>query len=89
MRAAGLEHCPFCGNREAPNDPQGVHVVEVERTAGAFGLPSAPYKIFYVQCGRCFAKGGNGVSGTRGGVTITEAQARQIAIDNWNRRAPL
>ena len=89
MRAAGLESCPFCGNREAPNDLQGVHVVEVERTAGAFGLPAEPHKIYYVQCGRCFARGGNGVSGRRAsGATVTEAQARQFAIDLWNRRAP-
>lgn len=89
MRAAGLARCPFCGNRETPGDLQGVNLAEQERSAGAFGLPAEPHKIFYVSCGRCFARGGNGVSGTRAGVTITEAQARQMAIDLWNRRAPL
>lgn len=84
-----LKPCPFCGNTgDNPRDLQGVHIAEQERTAGAFGLPAEPHKIYYVSCGRCFARGGNGVSGRRAsGATVTEAQARQIAIDRWNRRA--
>lgn len=89
MRAAGLRPCPFCGNGETPGDLQGVNIIEQERTAGAFGLPAEPHKIYYVYCGQCFARGGNGVSGRRAsGATVTEAQARQFAIDLWNRRAP-
>ena len=85
-----LKPCPFCGNTgDNPRDLQGVHIAEQERTAGAFGLPAEPHKIFYVRCGRCFAQGGNGVTGYRAltGRAITEQEARQIAIDRWNRRA--
>lgn len=82
-----LLNCPFCGNKEEKSDLQGVRVVELEKRTGAFGLPAEPHKIYYVCCGRCFARGGNGVSGTRAGVTITDKQARQYAIDFWNRRA--
>ena len=43
-----MRPCPFCGNGETPGDLQGVNIIEQERTAGAFGLPAEPHKIYYV-----------------------------------------
>ena len=86
-----LSPCPFCGNTGGnPNDLHGVRVVEDERRTGAYGLPTARHKIYYVMCGRCFARAGNGVSGYNAliGQTTDEQTARRAAIERWNRRTP-
>lgn len=84
-----LQPCPFCGNASfSDHDMQGVHVKESEMTSTAYGLPADPYSVFYVKCGRCGAQtsriqtGYNGVTGN----TTSPEEARQRAIDKWNRR---
>lgn len=93
MNAAGLLPCPFCGNDSTdPHDLQRVDIVETEQDTIGYGIPAAaPYKIIYVRCGKCYARTGNTATGYNAltKTTLTEAQARQIAISKWNRRAPL
>ena len=85
-----LRPCPFCGNNSfSAQDMGGIHVKERERTTTGYGLPARePYSEFYVRCGRCGALTGNVLTGYNGltGNTISREQARQRAIDKWNRR---
>ena len=88
-----LKPCPFCGNDSTdPHDLQRVDIVEAVKDTIGYGIPAAaPYKIIYVRCGKCYARTGNTATGynTLTKTTLTEAQARQIAISKWNSRAPL
>lgn len=83
--------CPFCGYAETDHHHiDCVAVQEQIKTTIGWGLPAEkPYKMFYVSCGRCGARSGVGIEGYNAlsGTTITEEEARQIAIDKWNMRA--
>ncbi len=85
-----LKPCPFCGNDSTdPHDLQSVDIVEGTRNTIGYGLPApAPYKIIYVRCGQCYARTGNTATGYNAltKTTLTDEQARQIAISKWNRR---
>ena len=86
-----LQACPFCGNAVFDrSNMQSVAVKETERKTVGYGIPAdRPFMVFYVECGKCYARAGVGVSGRNGitKTTITEAQARQLAVEKWNRRA--
>lgn len=86
-----LLSCPFCGNAETDTHHiDCVRVQEQTKTSIGWGLPAdKPYKMFFVSCGRCGARSGVGIEGYNAlaGCTITEEEARKIAIDKWNRRA--
>ena len=82
--------CPFCGYAETDQHYLDCIAVQeqIKKTIG-WGLPAPePYKIYYVRCGRCGAKGGPSISGYNAlfKQTTTEEEARQNAIDKWNRR---
>lgn len=85
-----LSSCPFCGYAET--DPHYIDCIAVQeqiKTTIGYGIPAPePYKIYFVSCGRCGGRGGAGVSGYNAlfKKTTTEEEARQIAIDKWNRR---
>ena len=80
-----LRPCPFCGNGSTdPHDLQALQIIEGEGTQ--WGQRAA--RLYYVRCGSCFARGGNGVTGYNAlsGRYTDDEQARQIAINKWNRR---
>lgn len=83
------QFCPFCGNASfSEYDAQGVHVKEEKRKTTGYGLPADPYSVFFVKCGRCGARGGQSMTGYNSltGNTTGPEEARQRAIDKWNRR---
>ena len=80
--------CPFCG--AAPgNGYLSVMLQETKRETTVYGLRVSPFTEYRVKCGGCGAAAGCGESGlTAMGRTVTEEEARQIAVDKWNRREP-
>lgn len=89
-KTEGLQRCPFCGNISfLEKDPHAIHIKASERSTTGYGLHSDPFTVYYVSCGRCGARsrgvqtGHNALTGT----TTSAEQARQRAIDSWNRRA--
>lgn len=86
----GLKRCPFCGN-DIISDKNMASLRIIERTKDTFGygFKCDPYKIYFVECGKCYAKGGSAQSGyfELCKKTVTEEEALQTAIDKWNNRA--
>lgn len=82
-----LQACPFCGaKQQEPNAWQAVRLNEQELHTAAYGIPCAPYMRYRVICGRCGAGACPSESGNHCGIIVTPEQARQRAIDKWNRR---
>lgn len=80
-----LKPCPFCGN--SSTDPHNLQRLEIIEGKGQqWGRPAA--RLYYVRCGKCYAQGGNGVTGHNAltGTNTSDDRARQIAIEKWNRR---
>ena len=88
-----LKSCPFCGNTSEERTPEGkIRMQPVKITQAnpsTYGLPNNPdEKYFHVVCGKCHACGGMGMAGyiALTNTTITEEQAKEIAIQKWNQR---
>lgn len=84
--------CPFCGNAETDeHNLDCIALQEQLQTTLGYGLPAPePYnKLYYVRCGKCSARAGVAMSGYNALLkeTITEEEAKQIAIRKWNERA--
>ena len=89
-----LNPCPFCGNTSDTHTPDGknrVLPVTLEEThfPESYGLHLTEAQYFHVKCKLCGACGGVGVAGFNGllNKTVTEDQAKEIAISKWNTRA--
>ena len=85
---AKLLNCPFCGNSDfSEHSGKSIQVVKIERPEAIY----AAQTVYFVRCHNCYAQAGCGVPGYNGltGTTTTDDQARQIAIDKWNQRAPI
>lgn len=83
-----LRNCPFCGNSDTrPGNLQGLRVIRSEVRPWGGGISSGT-AAYYVQCGKCYARGGSGVTGYNGltGTETSEDQARQLAVKKWNSR---
>lgn len=87
-----LKSCPFCGNTSETKTPEGKIImtpVTMEQKKGQpmYGIPD-DHIYFYVKCRKCGAKGGIGTVGYNGLTkeSLTEEQAKEIAIEKWNTR---
>lgn len=83
-----LLSCPFCGNADfSPYNGKSIQLMENERRK-IYGIECEPYKEFYVRCHKCGAQSGKALTGYIALIdkTVSEDQARQIAINNWNMR---
>lgn len=77
-----LKNCPFCGS--------GRITLQQVCSEGNWTnhLESSEHKYFAVKCSECNAKGGVGMSGNNPLIakTITDEEAKQIAVQKWNKR---
>lgn len=86
--------CPFCGATSKEFSPKGSHrfrIVILKKCIeepDSFGIPEPIRTRFYVKCTNCGAMGGSGVAGFNSltNHTITEPEAKEIAIQKWNGR---
>lgn len=81
-----LKPCPFCGNAaQGENDYFPLRIKTGVYDICGIGVRKEVY--FAVKCNRCGAQGGMGLTGQRpNGTNVTEQEARQIAINKWNKR---
>lgn len=82
--------CPFCGAEQGKERQSSkVTLRSQHRTRNGYGMEIDPETLYWVQCGNCFARGGNAIAGynTLTQTTTTEEQAAALAIEKWNRRA--
>ena len=86
--------CPFCGETSKKFSSDGKYRLRIVllkkyiEEPDCFGIPEPRRTRFFATCSKCGARGGSGVTGHIGLVdkTITEDEAKEIAIQNWNRR---
>lgn len=88
-----IKPCPFCGNTSEERTLEGkirmLPVTITQANPSTYGLPNNPdEKYFHVRCLECGASGGMSIAGYNAlvDVTITEEQAKEIAIQKWNQR---
>ena len=86
-----LNSCPFCGNDIVSDKNMAtLKLVRIPRKKNGFGLDlEYPQVEYYVKCGYCGARSGSIFAGYNALTkrTITEEQAREIAISKWDNRS--
>lgn len=85
-----LKACPFCRNDiVSDKNMETIRVARVPRIRDGFGmLLDFPEVEFYVKCNRCGARSGSTFAGHNELMKrdTTEEEARQIAVQKWNKR---
>ena len=86
--------CPFCGttskeySEEGKKRMQFVFLKRYVEIPECYGLSVSQHSRYFAYCNNCHCSGGSAFTGKNEltNHTVTEEEAKQIAIEKWNRR---